>query len=347
MEVLDRLRCNTLQNEKLKETERVLLNTFDMMKKYVDGEREENDQLPFKCNKCTFECNSDELLTKHISEKHKKTSNDKKCDQCDYICSTSDSLSDHKKRKHEIVITCEFCSFTCLMAVDMKKHLSNEHCLDIFSCNECKFVSHKRHELLEHMRSKHKKKTDLKETTYNCDKCSMKCKYKNTLKEHKQACHGQTLVYLCSICEFESLSKTELKTHAKKEHKDDSSTNMKDMGPSSNKVSCNPADSSHSSDCCDRIPGQRRPTLYSPDEKAQNGYCVFWNNGYCRYEDLCWKMHEEIPGCYYGTQCKRHNCSYYHEDISMNSFLGLRTKSQFRYQEEDFPPLAPSQGRRH
>ena len=36
METLEKLRCTVLGKEKHKETERVLLNTFDMMKKYVD-----------------------------------------------------------------------------------------------------------------------------------------------------------------------------------------------------------------------------------------------------------------------------------------------------------------------
>ena len=62
MEALENLRCITLENEHLKETERVLLNTFDMMKKYVDGkaanqEKDEVnhiDQLDSKCGLCDF-----------------------------------------------------------------------------------------------------------------------------------------------------------------------------------------------------------------------------------------------------------------------------------------------------
>ena len=74
LEALEIVRCTTLNNEKYKETERVLLSTFEMMKKYVDitnkakdEEREEDngkaqldeekDRLPYNCNICEFRGN--------------------------------------------------------------------------------------------------------------------------------------------------------------------------------------------------------------------------------------------------------------------------------------------------
>ena len=80
LEALERIRCKTLENEKLKETERVLMN---MMKKYVDGDKDsvgsydKVDKLPYKCDKCQFEANSSNLLREQMLEKHNNGGNKK------------------------------------------------------------------------------------------------------------------------------------------------------------------------------------------------------------------------------------------------------------------------------
>ena len=161
---------------------------------------------------------------------------------------------------------------------------------------------------------------------YGCDECSFKCQAIYMLKEHKQNAHDYDSVYLCSVCEKEFLSKDKLKAHVYSQHKQKTSPEMDD--PTGYKNS------------------SRRPTIYSKEERARNGFCPFWNEGFCRFEDLCKNVHEEIPACYFGSNCRRQSCRFYHDDRTKNDFLGWSYKIKFSYQEEDFPPLPSSQGRR-
>ena len=98
-----------LENEKLKETERLLMNTFDIMKKGLDIDKEEVKEgykLPYKCNKCQFEATSSDLLKKHRLEQHSK-GNGVKCATCDFTCSTDAILKDHILKNHsELYVSC-------------------------------------------------------------------------------------------------------------------------------------------------------------------------------------------------------------------------------------------------
>ena len=180
--------------------------------------------------------------------------------------------------------------------------------------------------------------------SYKCDLCSFTSETKNNLKDHKIKQHEKLSVFVCTHCENKFQSRDDLKEHAK-EH-DPNLPKGRDMGPDDNVLPCRPADPSHSSDCCDRQPGQRRPRMLSREDKLRNGYCTHWNEGYCRYEELCWKLHEDVPLCYHGEFCRRSNCQFYHGNRLQNSFLDRRTPNKYWYQERDFPPL-PNQRRRN
>ena len=47
METLEKLRCTVLERERFRENERVLLNTFDMMKKCVDSKLPSNEDKEY------------------------------------------------------------------------------------------------------------------------------------------------------------------------------------------------------------------------------------------------------------------------------------------------------------
>ena len=78
------LRTATMEKKRLADSERILLNTFDTLKKYYDTKDKEDDgsaRTPednrgeqnneiFKCNKCGKETNSKETLSRHISDDH-------------------------------------------------------------------------------------------------------------------------------------------------------------------------------------------------------------------------------------------------------------------------------------
>ena len=63
------------------------------------------------------------------------------------------------------------------------------------------------------------------------------------------------------------------------------------------------------------------------DRFAKNGkLCIFWNLGFCRHEDLCRFVHEEIPACFYQENCRKEKCPFYHYDNAQNNFLGRNLK---------------------
>ena len=62
--------------------------------------------------------------------------------------------------------------------------------------------------------------------------------------------------------------------------------------------------------------------ILSKSERTQNGYCVAWNHGQCKHEDLCHFRHEEAPYCPYQNYCEDRYCQLYHVP-SRHHFLGL------------------------
>ena len=157
---------------------------------------------------------------------------------------------------------------------------------------------------------------------YNCVKCSFKSEMRDDLKKHINSKHRVMSVYICTKCDFETEEKHLVEEHENKEH----------------------GNAKKDSEMGRRLPDRKKPVIVSHAERKKNGYCAFWNNGYCRYEDLCYKLHEEIPACHYGSNCSRQNCQYFHDQNPRNHFLGSR--NQLRFREEDFPPLWTYQGRR-
>ena len=84
---------------------------------------------------------------------------------------------------------------------------------------------------------------------------------------------------------------------------------------------CDPSSPNHSSDCCDRIHGLARPIIYSKEERYRNGRCLEWNKGFCPNFDLCQFVHEEIEECWFGENCARQDCGFFHNVEGMFPFL--------------------------
>ena len=59
-----------------------------------------------------------------------------------------------------------------------------------------------------------------------------------------------------------------------------------------------------------------RRRLPSNDEKRNNGFCMYWNRGYCQHDDLCLFLHEEAPHCHFQEHCRRpQSCRFFHESF--------------------------------
>ena len=407
LEALEKLRCAVLDKERLKETERVLLNTFDMMKKFVDQKTENCDkcefstsnpeefkthecnnhnnvkincikcefesddedklsehmrvkhgsetncQLDHTCVKCDFAANSRKLLEKHVKEKHEHEKQADKysnqtygCNKCDFESDAKDQLSEHMANKHSTATQmqkyiCDKCDFAATSNEVVKKHIKEKHeCTTIYLCEHCEFECKLKGDLKKHLLSEHSTNPKIKSkhgNVFECCQCKKCFVTFDQLVAHTETSH-KLIVYNCNVCDYQTNLEDNLKEHNTLVH---SSINKKDigMGPTPSKKPCKFDDPLHSTTCCDRQSGYKNVRLISRKEKQDNGYCRFWNNGYCRMGDICKYLHEESPECFYQDQCRDNKCVYFHS----KPFLA----PGFFFHGPDFPPLPLSPRRRY
>ena len=128
-----------------------------------------------------------------------------------------------------------------------------------------------------------------------------------------------SLSYFCSACDYETFNKNVLKLHKVNKHKNPflETRREKEFPP----PKCNLLDPSHTTVCCDRTIGARKPKLYSNKERAANGICIDWNKGSCEYLELCKYSHSEIQECKFANFCSRSNCKYWHDIPGKFPFL--------------------------
>ena len=104
-------------------------------------------------------------------------------------------------------------------------------------------------------------------------------------------------MFSCDQCKYESIIENNLIEHLKNKHEKSKLLNDEK---------------------------NRKPSKY---EDYRNGkLCIFWNHGFCRKEDLCEFVHEEIPACFHQEHCRKEKCPFYHYNKSQNAFLGRNLK---------------------
>ena len=300
MKMKEDLRCAINEREVLRENDRILLNTFDMMKKYMDQinvkttKSKEGDIVnkTFKCEKCDYQANSSKLLNEHIKEIHVELEDELIedivycCGKCKFESNSNATLSEHLKENHGR-FPCQDCNETFESNNMLSKHMEKEHKTNI--CQICNFYSNNVEEMKQHVIALHNK-------MIKCDGCKFEATSRKALKEHMNEEHTKTNKFSCDSCRYESIIENNLLEHQKNKH--------------DNKA---------------RLINKEK--VAKPSKFDKNGkLCVFWNHGFCRHEDLCKFVHEEIPACFYQENCRREKCSFYHYNTSQNNFLGRNLK---------------------
>ena len=112
----------------------------------------------------------------------------------------------------------------------------------------------------------------------------------------------------CHLCEYKSTSNDNMVEHVRTSHSDSESngSNTEQRTPNSQKDI---------------------PVFLSLEARKKNGFCIFWNRGYCHNFETCKFSHEESPACYFQAMCrrKRTGCIYFHEDMMYDqNFLDQR-----------------------
>ena len=292
----DKLRSAIQERDTLRENDRILLNTFDMMKKYMDQLQEDKNKVTetstsnLKCDKCEYQTNSNKMLSDHIQELHVGPDVGLleeiiyKCGKCRFETKSDAALTDHLKKKHW-QFKCPDCSKVYDTHFDMREHKESVHAK--IQCEICHFRAKSKEEMNQHVNALHNK-------MYKCSRCEFRGTSKRYLDEHFDEKHGkveQQHMFACDECKYESVLESNLLEHQRNKH---------GWIHSKLKNKNNPQKS------------------YDKNEKL----CVFWNHGFCRNEFNCKFVHDEIPACYYQESCRKSKCPFYHYNKEQNTFLG-------------------------
>ena len=249
----------------------------------------------FKCEACDFVSESKDTLKNHIDDAH---------DSIDVVLE-NDSTENNKQRK-KVVYQCHECNFQTEQKDNLKDHFNSQHSpkitLGSFKCKHCDYIGVKKDSLEQHVRMKHDQSQTNRGTNYICEFCDYETVSEINLKSHEKEVHMRTKSRLssdenkkasgpiykentrsnfpCDVCNFSAGSDQELNRHLE---------SMQRFA---------------------RVSRQRSP--YTQEERKQNGLCFHWNNGDCRFQELCRFAHEEIPQCHFDGRCRRENCHFFH-----------------------------------
>ena len=122
----------------------------------------------------------------------------------------------------------------------------------------------------------------------------MSCRVLNVHVRDNHNAEEVKRVFACDVCDYDTIIENNLNEHKRYKHLQNKETSKQDI---------------------DYVNGNEREVR------------IFWNHDFCRYEDRCTFLHEEIPACYVQDRCLKNQCPFYHFNKSKNNFLG---RSQVR-----------------
>ena len=165
----ENLRSTVLEKEVLKENDRILLNTFDMLKKYIDQIKEQNFEKnnDHKCQECDHIAKSIGELSVHMESTHEGKCF--QCDQCESKFDSEDKLLKHSETKHSEQEKhekgdsekCRNCEYRSKNSNDLTNHENSVHRSDeLFDCEKCKFDTTIKANFERHMKTHHSEKAN-------------------------------------------------------------------------------------------------------------------------------------------------------------------------------------------
>ena len=274
--------------------------TFDLWRskfesKSSEKENEENLTANYECKKCVYEATTLADLKDHEKDNH--SNREFKCQECGHVVLTDSDLKGHMEAYHSDISP----------GTDQTDDT-------IFLCDQCDDEYKSKVELEAHVKNCHTQE----QIDHRCDKCEYVGDSMVQLRQHRQSEHFH-FRYFCCACDYETLNKEILKKHKLEKHEDQLTPTRKEKVLPPPK--CNLNDPSHSSECCNRKRGAKKPVIYSHEQRTYNGICKAWNKGYCEDAELCKFSHVEIEECKFANFCSRSNCKYWHDIAGKFPFL--------------------------
>ena len=157
-----------------------------------------------------------------------------------------------------------------------------------------------KHDFNKHTDKEHRKKY------FKCTKCNLEAESLDKINEHMAIIHMNDEEFKCRKCNFKGMTNENLSHHMADVHDIDIRPNQK---ASQRHFYENRADIRHNRN---RRMGRETKEI-----------CIYWNQGYCRFGDKCFKSHEESNHCYFQERCfRKSTCKFFHADI-VEKFLEM------------------------
>lgn len=125
------------------------------------------------------------------------------------------NVSQHQMSGELKPVVCLDCGLAFIGTVEREEHRKREHAMQCYLCNDCGEQSSSETELINHMRSVHLNKYEVKPESFVCKSCNRSYTTKSALQLH----HCQAKL-ICATCNKGFNYKSQLKSHMRTHSED-------------------------------------------------------------------------------------------------------------------------------
>jgi len=146
----------------------------------------------YPCNQCGYKTNKASMIKFHTKKSH-QSQYQFSCDICLFSTTDNKMFPSHKCKE---LIKCPQCDFTATKSLLIKRHISSQHEVQIYSCGQCNYKcttldSFQQHQLflckLDVEESKSHRSTERE--LFLCDRCDYEGRDIHSLRKHKTTVH--------------------------------------------------------------------------------------------------------------------------------------------------------------
>ena len=197
-------------------------NTCDVLKEKFEAIENVGNADP---ELYTMIYNDETVYQKQLQEFLNEEKDSVKCNTCDYITDDTRKMKRHTKISHRLKIPksnednlCPPCNKPFSSKDKLDDHIRDIHLKLKLSCNQCKFESLKRIEMVRHVRKEHGKVVTSSNSSKTCGTCQQVFKNNRNLQRHVRVLHKKELPYACEKCEYKAGEERQLLRHVKRVH---------------------------------------------------------------------------------------------------------------------------------
>ncbi|XP_050297306.1 zinc finger protein 64-like isoform X2 [Anthonomus grandis grandis] len=180
----------------------------------------------FRCGYCNFETYYERHFRVHVKVLHLGDGDKKvyQCNQCSYASNYRENLSRHKKTHlapdERSSFICHICDFQTFYRRSYRVHmemihnvLDSQKCEEEYKCYHCPFETRYRVNIVRHLKTHMKGRTEV----FECTDCDFKTIHKTNFNTHvlRHKDPGKIKIYQCQHCSHKTFYKASLRSHLK------------------------------------------------------------------------------------------------------------------------------------